>query len=210
MSRFARTSPGITPRSSGRRPGRPDRHNANLMGTGFNAVAEAVGRAILSNMGNSNHVQGASKPTAPEKCMYIMSTSTFRGWKRSMEDWLKLSKIPNGDAVLHIRLNCEEKLKRAIDAQFEPQQWSSLSVHAAFDAILSITTKSVNKAVLWDKFFNMKQRADESAKEYVHGCQQAAIDCDFQCPKCNGDLSDYIILHKLVNGLYNVKLKQDI
>ena len=75
---------------------------------------------------------------------------------------------------------------------------------------MKITTKSVNKAVLWDRSFSMRQGADESAKEYIHKCQQAIVDCDFQCPSCNCDLSDNILVNKLVNGLYSVKLKQDV
>ena len=127
-----------------------------------------------------------------------------------MEDWIRLSRLSTGDAVLNIRLNCEEKLRCAIDAQFSQTYWESLSKEDAFDAIKKIVTKSINMAVLWDKFFNRRQVAGESAKEYIHQCQQLALDCDFQCPHCNSDVSEYILLRKLVNGLSDVKLKQDV
>ena len=206
MSRFARTPQRATPRA-----GRPRRSgHEDLVGTGLGAVAEAVGRALLTHVGSTTPRRGGNKPIVPEKCLYTMSTGAFRGWKRSMEDWIKLSKLPREDAVLNIRLNCEEKLRRAIDAQFPSGRWSSFSVEDAFDAVSKITTKTMNKAVVWDKFFSMKQTSTESAKEYIHRCQQVAIDCEFQCPDCRSDLSDHILLHKLVNGLNNVKLKQDI
>ena len=207
MSRFATwTTPRSTPRA-----GRPRRSTQeDRIGAGYGAVAEAVGRALLTHVSDTTPRHGTSKPIVPEKCPYTMSTGAFRGWQRSMEDWIKLSRTPRADAVLNIRLNCEEKLRRAIDAQFPPDRWSSFSMKDAFDAISKITTKTVNRAVLWDKFFSMKQTSSESAKEYIHRCQQVAIDCSFQCPDCRSDLSDHILLHKLVNGLYNVKLKQDI
>ena len=210
MSRFARSSLGTTPRAP--RAARPRRVTPEGPAeTGFNAIAEALGRMVLSNAAsNSTSGHRNVKPVTPEKCMYEMSTSAFRGWKRSMEDWIKLTRISRGDAVLNIRLNCEERLRRAIDAQFSSSRWSLLTIEEAFVAVMKITTKTVNKAVLWDRFFSMRQGTDESVKEYIHKCQQAAIDCDFQCPSCNCDLSDNILINKLVNGLYNVKLKQDV
>ena len=91
----------------------------------LNNIAQAVGWLVLATpRGNATH----SKPVPPDKHMYEMTSSAFRGWRRSMEDWLKLCHITQTDAVLNIRLNCEEKLKRALDAQFSSSRWKALSV----------------------------------------------------------------------------------
>ena len=66
---FARTSPRSTLRA------RCPRRNVleDLVGTGFGAVAEAVGRALLTNVSNAAPRHGNNKPIAPEKCLYTMS-----------------------------------------------------------------------------------------------------------------------------------------
>ena len=139
-----------------------------------------------------------------------MSTEDFRRWKRSMSDWLKISKHSREIAVMNIRLTCEDKLQSAIDAQFPDDSWAVLTIDEAFDAEKSITTKTANSAIIWDRFFIGRQRNDETAKEYIHRCQKEALECAFACPNCNTDLGEYVLPRKIISGLKVAKLKQDI
>ena len=64
-----------------------------------------------------------------------------------MRDWMALSKLSGENALISIRLNCDEKLRMAIDAMYTETQWNSLAASEAFEKLEGITTKSVNKAV---------------------------------------------------------------
>ncbi|XP_068219192.1 uncharacterized protein [Palaemon carinicauda] len=146
----------------------------------------------------------------PDKCSYEMSQGAFRKWRRSMTDWFQIGRVATEDAVLSIRLNCDDQLQRALDACYTADEWKALSLHQALDAVQEVTQKSVNRAILWDKFFSAQQGPMEPAKTYVHRCQELALDCAFRCPQCQNDMSDYMLTHRLVSGLNNCRLKQEI
>ena len=44
-------------------------------------------------------------------------------------------------------------------------------------------------------------------KDYFQRCSAETAECGFQCSQCEVDLSDYILLRKLVVGLSNPVLK---
>ena len=150
------------------------------------------------------------KAMCPDKCNYEMTQSGFREWCRSMSDWLSLGNVSGDRALISIRLNCDEKLRMAIDSAYSEIHWNSLSINEAFDKLEEITTKSVNRAVAWDRFFSAQQSEQEPAKAFVHRCQQLAIDCGFKCPYCRADLNDFVLVQRVTSGLTNVGLKQEI
>ena len=41
-------------------------------------------------------------------------------------------------------------------------------------------------------------------------CAQRAMDCEFQCSECECDLSEYILLRKVLVGLCDAALKQEV
>ena len=47
-------------------------------------------------------------------------------------------------------------------------------------------------------------------KDYFQQCSAEAAECYFQCPMCEGDLSDYMLLRKLVVGLSDPVLKKEV
>ena len=150
------------------------------------------------------------RPSLPDKCQYEMALSEFRAWKRSMWDYVEIYGMKQKVALASIRLNCETKLMRALDARHTRDDWNSLTVNKAFDEIQEITTKTMNKAVMWDRFFGRMQQRGESVKEYIDACNQAAVDCDFTCPHCMGDVSEYMIRFKVMMGIANPALKHEI
>ena len=147
---------------------------------------------------------------APEKCELEMSSSAFRSWKRSMSCWLQLCKWPQMDAVHHVRLHCVPALQRALDAKFTDAQWRTLTPDAALDAIGKIVLRSSNQAVQWLEFFSVVQGQEESISDYFIKCTQKATDCEFKCPNCAFDLSEFMLLRKLMVGLSDQVLKRQV
>lgn len=127
-----------------------------------------------------------------------------------MDTWLSLHGWPDEVGVQHIRLLCVPSLQTALDARYSIHQWEALSVSDALDAVGSVALRAVNQAVLWSDFFGSRQGRSEPMAEYFQKCTQQALDCDFRCPHCDGDLSDYMVLRKAIVGLSNPALKKEL
>ncbi|KAK8377981.1 hypothetical protein O3P69_018713 [Scylla paramamosain] len=53
-----------------------------------------------------------------DKCDLDMSAADFRTWRRSLEDWIELNAVGDGDAARYIRLLCAPELQKALDARY--------------------------------------------------------------------------------------------
>ena len=137
---------------------------------------------------------------APEKCEAEMSTVSFCSWRRSVERWVELQEWGPPKAVLCIRLCCILALQRIIDTRYSMDQWKALAVADALDAIERLVLKGTNQAVTWTAFFSSYQAPGESVLDFFRQCSQLAADCKFQCPNCHSDLSEYMLLRKLMGG----------
>ena len=200
------------PRIGQRRPGlRP----AMPLGQG-NDVNQAL-MALLPGIARmaSDGQAAAPRPhvpasAAPEKCRLEMPAGDFRAWKNSMDWWLRLNQWEASDAAGHNRLLCSAELQRAIDTRYSVLQWSMLSPPDALEAIKNITVQPSNKAAEWDKFFSNKQGPSENVNTYFTRSNQVVADCEFSCPRCRGDLGDYLLLKKIMVGLANTSLRKEV
>ena len=113
-------------------------------------------------------------------------------------------------AVHHIRLHCVPELQRALDARFTDDQWRALSTEEALDTIGKLVLRASNKAAQYQEFFSAMQGQEESLSNFFLKCNQKALDCEFNCPNCSGDLTEYMLLHKLMVSLSDNKLKRYI
>lgn len=127
-----------------------------------------------------------------------------------MECWLLLCKWPPQEAVQHIRLLCVPALQRAMDARYTLHQWQALTPPMALDAIGKLVLRSSTQAVLWAEFFEARQEQEECVGEYITKCTQKVTDCAFKCPQCSADLAEYLLLKKVIVGLRDVTLKQQV
>lgn len=125
-----------------------------------------------------------------------------------MSCWLSLCHLSPSDAVQHVRLQCVPALQRALDARFSEAQWSALSPDEALDAVGKVVLRSSNQAVVWSEFFDVVQGPEEPISSYFVRCSQKVADCGFQCPSCNSDISEYILLRKLMVGLRDQVMKR--
>ncbi|KAK3888627.1 hypothetical protein Pcinc_007352 [Petrolisthes cinctipes] len=139
-----------------------------------------------------------------------MSTASFRSWRRSVECWVRLHWWGSPEAGLHIRLCCTLALQRNLDTRYTMLQWVALSTTEALDAIENLILKGTNQAVTWTTFFSSQQAHDGSVAEFFLQCSQLATNCKFQCPHCHGDLSEYMLLRKLMGGLSDKVLKREV
>lgn len=127
-----------------------------------------------------------------------------------MEACMQLNEWTPAVAVVHIRLNCVPKLQQTIDTRYTGDKWENLNPKQALDAIGELVTHSTNQAVRWSSFFSSRQGEMEPMKEYFQRCSAEAAECGFQCPECEVDLSDYMLLRKLVVGLSDPVLKKEV
>jgi len=139
-----------------------------------------------------------------------MSSADFRTWRRSVEDWLTLNAVSDADAVCYIRLLCAPAVQRALDARFPRARWEALSPSEALNSVSKLVLQQHNQAVCWADFISAMQSPGESLREYFTKCTQKAVDCEFQCPECNGDISEYMLLRKLVAGLREPALRREV
>ncbi|XP_066964375.1 uncharacterized protein [Macrobrachium rosenbergii] len=207
-----RRGPHSTPRGTARRSPRGTASRnatpARRRNEGQDLLQALVG--IMAQGRPHGSASAGVRAMCPDKCSYEMTQSSFREWCRSMSDWLALGNVSGENALISIRLNCDEKLRMAIDATHSEAQWNSLTSSEAFDKLEEITTKSVNKTVAWDKIFSAQQGDQETTKSFVHRSQQLALDCGFKCPHCRADLNDFVLVQRITSGLSNVGLKQEI
>ncbi|KAK8398888.1 hypothetical protein O3P69_004170 [Scylla paramamosain] len=166
--------------------------------------------AALITRGNMAPAPRVPLLAAPEKCDLDMTPAAFRSWKRSMECWLLLYKWPRQEAVHHVRLLCGPPLQRALDARFTFDQWSALTQQEALDAIGNLVLRSSSPAVQWAEFFGVSQGQDECVSDYFVRGAQKVNDCAFECPQCSLNLSEYLLLKKLVVGIRDTGLKQQV
>lgn len=166
--------------------------------------------AALITRGNVAPAPRVPLSAAPEKCDLDMTPAAFRSWKRSMECWLLLCKWPRQEAVHHVRLLCGPPLQRALDARFTFDQWSALTQQEALDAIGNLVLRSSTPAVQWAEFFGVSQGQDECVSDYFVRGAQKVNDCAFECPQCSLNLSEYLLLKKLVVGIRDTGLKQQV
>ena len=121
-------------------------------------------QASLESLSTASLQRPSGKAPAgatPEKCLLEMSSAGFRTWRRSVEAWLSLSRWPDQEAVLHIRLLCAADLQRALDVKFTTFQWQAMSAKGALDAIGKIVLRASNQAVRWSDFFSVCQASGE-------------------------------------------------
>ena len=145
-----------------------------------------------------------------DKCDLDMTAADFRTWRRSLEDWIELNAVGNGDAARYIRLLCAPRLQKTLDARFPKAQWDALSTTEALNNVSKLVLRTANQAVQWSDFFSVKQAVGESVSDYFTKCSQMVLDCAFQCPDCDKDLSEYMLVRKLVAGLREPALRREI
>ena len=161
----------------------------------------------------------ASRPTTtqpripasslPDRAEYDMSMPQWRIWKRDMLQFASLSGWNDSTTVLNIRLRCDDKLKRILEAE-HGDSWEQLTTEEALTALEAVLRTATNPAREKDKFHHMQQMPGETGKSFMHRCEQQALECDFQCPNCHTDISEWCVRDRVLAGLRDDMLKIDL
>ena len=117
---------------------------------------------------------------------YNMTLQEYRTYKEDYIDYKKLTNYSDEQVVLQMRLNMDGELKHAI---------------------IQIS----NRVVYRKEFDKMHQKENEPIREFVTHLKSCATDCDFQCPYDEShNLTDYHIISKIRNSIYNTNLQQEL
>ncbi|MFV0261147.1 MAG: hypothetical protein ACK5JN_01725 [Kluyvera sp.] len=119
-----------------------------------------------------------------------------------------VGQLQNLAAGFFIRLLCAPALQCALDAMFTTGQWETMAPKEALDAIGKIMHRPSNQVVRWSDFLSVSQAPDKPISAFFIRCPQQAIKCGFQCPHCGDDLSDNMLLRKVIVDLSDSALRQ--
>ena len=145
----------------------------------------------------------------PDKAEYDMAMPQWRIWKRDMLQFSSLSGWDDRTAVINIRLRCDDKLKRILEAE-HGDRWEQMTTEQALAALEVVLRTATNPAREKDKFHHLQQSPDETGKGFMHRCEQQALECDFQCPSCHADISEWCVRDRVMAGLRDETLKIDL
>ena len=124
--------------------------------------------------------------------MTCLGMQQWRIWKRDIKQFAEMSRWDDKTVVMNVRLQCDDKLKRVIEAEFG-DGWIDLTAEQALTAVEAILRKASNPAREKGKFHKLNQLPGETGKAFVHRCEQQALECNMACPHCNKDISERCI-----------------
>ena len=112
--------------------------------------------------------------------------------------------------MIHVRLLCAPELQRALDSRISDAAWMAFTPGGLLNEIGKIVIKASSQAVRWAEFFEDRQKPEEKVSDFATRCTQAATGCEFQCPSCDCDLTEYVLVKKLMVGVSEPALRQEI
>ena len=90
-------------------------------------------------------------------------------------------------------------------------QIGTMTVEEAVKAVGEIVKESSNPVVYQKQFNDMIQGRNMPIQEYVIALRACAIDCGFVCPfDETHDLTDYHIRNRLLTGIHDDTLQQEV
>ena len=78
------------------------------------------------------------------------------------------------------------------------------------EMIEALVTQRSNPMVHWITVASMSQHEDESIQQYPFCCRAMATDCNFSCPHCEHNLSNFYIKDQFIRMIANDTLQIDL
>ena len=145
----------------------------------------------------------------PGNCELNMTPEDFRTWRTTISMWLGLSRVPDDEGVILIRMYCTPPLQKALDNKIACEEWQRLAPAQAIDLLESITVKYTSRAADIGAFYNLKQGPYETIAAYFTRGHEVATSAKLRCPTCSQGLGNYLLLSKLAIGLHNEELRRE-
>ena len=133
----------------------------------------------------------------------------YRTFCKDWADYRQLTGEEDGRLVVQIRLACDTQLKQAIDTLYG-DTWRTFTVEQALTEIGHITQRTSNRAVKRKTFTKLTQQDNESVRDFVIRCKQVATECNFACPCCDADLTNWMLTDKITCGVHNETLQHEL
>ena len=152
----------------------------------------------------------SAKATVNAKLPTLSPNMTRPQFRKFKIDWEVFKNI-----VTHAGLQCASHLYNTCD---DDVQHSIINTHPdfltyneerAFEALEGIVTKRVNPAVHRMSFVSIQQQ-QQSVQDYIVGLRSAAVECAYECPECQADLSNYNIKDQFTRGLNDKTLQTEV
>ena len=138
-----------------------------------------------------------------------MSHSEFRSYKKDCQAYQKLTKRPDNEIVLQLRLSMDADLKRIIDTNYP--NWEGFAVDDAINTVEQIVRETCNPVVYRKQFSELSQLKDEKIHDFHTKLRACAVDCAFQCPyDPDHDLTEYHIMNRIRSAVYDEQLQHEI
>ena len=137
-----------------------------------------------------------------------MTSQQFRKFKIDWEVFTRMSNMPPTQASIQLYNCADEAVQNSIINTY-PNFFSD-KPDRLMDQLESLVTQKSNPMVHRLSFASMTQSLGESIQQFVVRLRGAAQDCDFTCPCCNYNLSDFYIKDQLVRGIANDSLQADL
>ena len=150
-------------------------------------------------------------PSITMKIPNISNEMTHPQFRKFRIDWSvfkKINNIPTDQIGEYLYSACDDGVQTSIinshDTFFSDEEEEMLQ------CIERIVTKRVNPTVHRMHFGNLKQSDGETMQDFLTRIKSAAIDCEFNCPDCESDISRVDIKIQFIRGISNETLQTDI
>ena len=141
---------------------------------------------------------------------YNINSHELRTYSKDCNDFQKLTMCTDEQAVLQMRMNMDEALKQAVDANYS-DTWDTFTVTQALKAIETLVKRTTNPVVFRKQFDGIVQTNTESMNEFFARLKICAADCDFICPfEPTHNLTEYHMVNRIRSGVADKKLQQEL
>ena len=139
-----------------------------------------------------------------------MNSHEFRTYTKDYTDFKKLTACTDEQAVLQMRMNMDETLKQAVDANYGAT-WDTFTLTNALTAVGTLIKRTTNPVVYRKQFDGIVQNNGESVKEFITRLKICAVDSDFVCPfEPTHNLTEYHMVNRVRSGIADKKLQQEL
>ena len=137
-----------------------------------------------------------------------MTQSQFRQFENDWRVYKEIVQLQTHQCVNHLYNTCDDTVRNTI-TNAHPNFFGSTEVDA-LAIIKSIVTHKVNPAVHRKAFTAIFQGEQENVQTFLVRLRSAAVECSYQCPSCNVDISEMNIKDQFIAGLANGILQTEI
>ena len=137
-----------------------------------------------------------------------MSLSQFRQFENDWTVYKQLLNLPLDQRVPYLYNVCDDTVRNTITNSHK--DFLTQTEPLALQTIKQIVTRTSNPSVHRKSFTSITQDEHETIQAFVVRLRSCAVECSYECPACNFDLSEINIKDQFIAGLANSVLQTEI